>query len=300
MHTRQQTTTIRAFVQKHAVLLFFALVFALFAGTVILGGPGASVGTDAQATSPADLSPLTYLSLVGANLVFALAAILVIALGYGRAGLRDLRSRLLRWRVGGRWYAVALLTAPVLMTVIVGALSLRSKDFLPAVVTSADKASLLAAGLAIGVFASFLEEIGWTGLAAHELLKRHGVLATGVLLGLLWSLMHLTLVAGTSSGTVPPVIYVSVALFVWPPAYRVLMVWVYAQTHSLLIAMLMHLPIIVCLFVLSPATGGGPDLVFNLLFGATLWALVAAVVATDHRKRSREFDQPRAQAEVGR
>jgi hypothetical protein len=60
--------------------------------------------------------------LVGAPSI-ALAAILVIALAFGRLGLRDLRSRLFRWRVGVRWYAVALLTAPLLMTVILGALS---------------------------------------------------------------------------------------------------------------------------------------------------------------------------------
>ena len=34
---------------------------------------------------------------------------------YGRAGLRDLLTRMTRWRVGARWYAVALLTAPLLV-----------------------------------------------------------------------------------------------------------------------------------------------------------------------------------------
>src|SRR5438045_1637686 len=32
----------------------------------------------------------------------------------GPAGLRDLRSRLLRWRVGAYWYVVALLATPLL------------------------------------------------------------------------------------------------------------------------------------------------------------------------------------------
>jgi hypothetical protein len=47
-------------------------------------------------------------------LSYALAAVLVIALTFGRAGLGELRSRLFRWRVGVRWYAVALLTYPLL------------------------------------------------------------------------------------------------------------------------------------------------------------------------------------------
>src|ERR687897_1445011 len=36
------------------------------------------------------------------------AALLVAALAEGRAGLRDLGRRLVRWRVGLRWYAVVL------------------------------------------------------------------------------------------------------------------------------------------------------------------------------------------------
>jgi len=39
----------------------------------------------------------------------ALPAFLVTAAAEGRAGVRDLLGRCLRWRVGARWYAVALL-----------------------------------------------------------------------------------------------------------------------------------------------------------------------------------------------
>jgi hypothetical protein len=60
--------------------------------------------------------------------------------------------------------------------------------------------------------------------------------------------------------------------------------------------MLMHLPITASVFLLaSSAMVGYPDLVFNLVFGATLWVVVTTVAAADRRKRSRpEFDQPRA------
>ena len=67
-------------------------------------------------------------------------------------------------------------------------------------------------------------------------------------------------------------------------------------------AMLMHLPLDVCAFVLaSSAMVVVPDLIFNLVFGATLWVVVAAVAVADRRKLSRpEFDQPRARARVSR
>ena len=163
---------------------------------IIIAGPGALLGTGAELTSPADLPVVSLAS----PLSIALAGILVIALAYGRVGLRDLRSRLFRWRVGVRWYAVALLTAPLSMAAILGALSLTSNAFIPGIITAEDKASLLIFGLVAGLVAGFFEEIGWTGFATHELRKRHGLLATGLLVGVPWCLLHLPLSTGTASG----------------------------------------------------------------------------------------------------
>jgi membrane protease YdiL (CAAX protease family) len=198
METRHQTST-RAFIRRHAVLVFYVVVLALGLGpTLILVGPGAFLGTttlwgtDTEPTSAADVDPVTLLALQAGNLVFALVAILVIALAYGRSGLRDLRSRLFRWRVGLRWYVIALLTAPLLETAIQGGLSLTSDAFLPGILTAEDKASLLVAGLVAGLIAAFFEEIAWTGFATHELSKRHGLLSTGLIVGLLWCVLHLS------------------------------------------------------------------------------------------------------------
>ena len=80
----------------------------------------------------------------------SVAGIVLTGLLYGRAGLRELRSRLLRWRVSARWYAVALLTAPLSMVAVLFALSLRSPEFLPAIFTSDQKATLLLMGIAGG------------------------------------------------------------------------------------------------------------------------------------------------------
>ena len=64
--------------------------------------------------------------------------------------------------------------------------------------------------------------------------------------------------------------------------------WVYDHTQSVLMAMLMHLVGVGGAFVLlSSAMVGVPDLIFNLVFGATLWVFVAAVTAADRRKLSR-------------
>ena len=76
--------------------------------------------------------------------------------------------------------------------------------------------------------------------------------------------------AGCSCGRGP--------LFAWLPPYRVLMVWVYDRTESLLIAMLMHVPISVTAFVLaSEATSSTALVAPVLIWGAALWLIVAVV-----------------------
>jgi len=51
---------------------------------------------------------------IGMLLGPALAGLIVTGLVSGRAGLRDLLSRSLKWRVGAWWYAAALLLIPLL------------------------------------------------------------------------------------------------------------------------------------------------------------------------------------------
>lgn len=50
----------------------------------------------------------------------ALAAIVVVAIVGGKAGLKDLLGRVLRWRVGIGWYALALGLPAVLALAAVG------------------------------------------------------------------------------------------------------------------------------------------------------------------------------------
>ena len=61
-------------------------------------------------------------------------------------------------------------------------------------------------------------------------------------------------------------------------AYRVLMVWVYDRTESLLIAVLMHASLIVSTTpILLPAMTGAAFLTWFVVFTGALWIVVAAV-----------------------
>src|SRR5215212_9273838 len=170
-------TTIRAFTKKHPLLSFYALAFAIIWGGLIMvvGGPSEIPGSPEKFETRFGLVLLAWLA--GPSV----AGILMTGLLYGRAGLREFRSRLLRWRVGARWYAVAILTAPLLITAVLLGLSLLSPEFFARIFITSDKASVLLMGMAVGLAAGIFEELGWTGFAVPTMRLRYGVLGTGLI-----------------------------------------------------------------------------------------------------------------------
>ncbi len=276
---------IETFIEQHPVLSYYALMFAIsWGGSLIVLGPGGFVGY--KPISSAQL-PLVYLvALAGPSV----AGVLMTGLLDGRAGLRELLSRLLRWRVRVIWYAISLLTAPVLTTGILFSLSLTSPTFLPTINTTSDKTGLLMTGIAVGLVVPIFEEIGWTGFAVPRLRRRYGIVTTGLIVGLLWGAWHFPLFSGSASSSpaIPQPLYLAVLLFSWLLPYRVLMVWVYDHTKSLLLGMLMHVPIVVSSFVLIPTTTSEVVVTFDLIFAAALWAVVAVVALANGGQLSRK------------
>jgi CAAX protease family protein len=235
------------------VRTYFVLVFAIsWTGVMLVVGPGGIPTTIERLMT---LGPAVYAAmLVGPSV----AGLLMTSLVSDRAGLRELLGRLLKWRVDARWYAVALLTAPVLTLAVSLGLSLFSPEFLPAVFVTSDKAPVLMSGLAAGLMVGIFEELGWTGFAVPRMRLRRGVLSTGVIVGILWGTWHFILfwAPDTFSGGLPLVLSV-VRLFSWLPAYRVLMVWTYDRTGSLLMAMLMHASLTATQLILMPPANQG-------------------------------------------
>jgi membrane protease YdiL (CAAX protease family) len=221
----------------------------------------------------------------------SVSSLLVTGLVDGRSGLRELLSRLRKWRVAARWYAIALLTAPLVYVAISFALSLTSREFLPNILTTSDKAALLLMGLAYGLIGGgFCEELGWTGFAVPRLRQRYGVLNTGLIVGVLWGAYHFSVIywASSPSGALPLAILLA-QLFAWMPAFRVLMVWVYERTGSLLLAMLMHACLSSGMLILTPtAISGVPLLTWLLVLAAVLWVVVAVVAVAQGGHLSRQ------------
>jgi uncharacterized protein len=272
-----------AFIRRHPVATYFGLTFAISWGGFLLAvGPGGFANTDWQTDARFPFAVLAMLS--GP----AVAGILLTALLDGRAGLREILSRLLRWRVGTRWYAAALLPAPLLAAAVLFALSLSSPLF-----TTHDKGAVLLSGIVAGL-SVVLEELGWTGFAVPRLRRRYSVVATGLIVGVLWGAWHFLqglYISDTYAGPLPVALFLtlnSLGAIAQLTAYRVLLVWLYDRTGSLLVVALMHGSLTAStIFLFRPLAAGMSFLMYGWLLTAALWVVVGVVALLDGRHLSR-------------
>jgi membrane protease YdiL (CAAX protease family) len=271
---------VKALIRAHPLTSYYALTFAISWGGVlaVIGGPTHIPGT------PEETARLLPAGVVALVLGPSIAGIVMTAIVYGRRGLRDLSTRLRQWRVGVRWYAIALVTTPLLAGGILLVLHSVSPVFLPGIAASHNKLALLLSAIGAGLFAGVFEETGWTGFAIPLLRARHGMLTTGLIAGVLWGVWHY-IAALWGSGTpsrawVPSLLVAQMTFYVLVlPAYRILMVWVNDRTGSLFVAMLMHASLTGnVLFMLMPLAIPAPQLIsWYLGFAAVLWLGVAMV-----------------------
>jgi len=124
-----------------------------------------------------------------------LAAVIVLALTQGRAGLMRLFRRMVLWRVGVGWYAVAI-ALPVVLSVAATALNVVMGAESPTSAELADWTGLFSAFAFIllvpGVGGAW-EEPGWRGYALPRLQTRRSALRVGLILGALVAGWHLLL-----------------------------------------------------------------------------------------------------------
>jgi uncharacterized protein len=169
--------------------------------------------------------------------VFApgLVALALTAYDEGRAGVEQLVARIGRWRVGARWYllAVGFLAATKLLAAL---LHRAATGVWP---VFGDTPWLLMLGGIVGsMWVQAGEEIGWRGYALPRLARHLGLGGASVVLGVIWAGWHLPLFflqGSGSDGQSFPIYLLHVT------ALSVVMAWLYWRTQgSLLLVMLMH------------------------------------------------------------
>jgi predicted membrane channel-forming protein YqfA (hemolysin III family) len=119
------------------------------------------------------------------------------------------------------------------------------------------------------------------------------------MVGALWGGCHLLQqlwIAGTYAAGIRLSVYVPLSFLsavAGLTAYRVLMVWVYDRTASLLLVTLMHASLTASsVFIFRPLATGAPFLGYGWLFSAYLWILVAIVVFGGDVERRRGTSRP--------
>ena len=252
--------------RRRPLLGYVLLTFAISWGGILL----------VLAARRFDLSPMHPLE---ASLTFAVmllgpsaSGLLFTVLLDGREGFHQLGVRLMHWQVGARWYAVVLLTVPtILLTIFLLLSAALDPAFAPQF-----QWPLFAVGLLAGSF----EEIGWTGFATPRLLARQSLAMAGLSLGVVWAFWHMLVdfrfnIDAIGGGW--PLAFAIVSIATLTP-YRMLMTWVYSNTHSLLLAILMHASFTGWLLVLFPAIAFPQSLIGQSAFALMLWVAVAAAL----------------------
>ena len=215
--------TTRAFPLKYFVLAF--------AFTWVLWVPAALEARGLISPLPV---PATFLGAFGPMV----AAVVVTAQEGGRAGLRSLLGRVVRWRVAPIWYGVAIL-GPLVITLVAITLHVVLGGQPPGL-------GLLIGALPTLVFVSIYmmitvalgEEVGWRGYALPALQARYSALLASVILGVMWTLWHLPVFFNpdTHYSNLPFLIFL---LYIVP--FAVLITWVFNSTGgSVLMAMFFH------------------------------------------------------------
>jgi membrane protease YdiL (CAAX protease family) len=202
-------------VRRHPLITFFVLAYALSWWPSILYALGLS------SQPVVGFGPF-------------LAALIVLAITHGRTGIGGLLRRMVRWRVGLRWYAAALLL-PVGLASAATALN---------VLLGAQAPSAVELGGWTGLFSTFAlvllvpgiggawEEPGWRGFALPRLQSGRSALLASLILGVLVAGWHLPLmVAGE-------VHYADIASIM---GATIVLNWVFNSTGgSVLIIMILH------------------------------------------------------------
>jgi len=222
-----------------------------------------------------------------------LAAIIVTVLTGGKAGLKALLSRMVRWRVGLRWYAAAL-GLPV--GVYLFALSLNVLSGANA--STAEQFGswylifpLFAFSLLFPLSGAFGEELGWRGYALPRVQARVSALAAALIIGVIQTAWHLPLFISYPSAPLVPVILGYLGL-------GILATWVFNNTRgSVLMTMVLHAS-----FNTNAAFFGamftGAELVRMSWLLAVGWCVAAIVVVAMYgpahlsRKHRKQEEEP--------
>jgi len=262
---------VRGAVAAHPVASFLVLAYAFswVAWLPVVFGLGGGVGTA---------------SIVVGSFGPAVAGAVVTWLA--GESVRSWARRIVRWRVGPRWYLAAVALPLLVVALASAAIALLGTDLDPSLLRSRGPA-VLASYLTVALVGGGNEEPGWRGFALPRLQERYAPVPATLLLGVVWAFWHLPLLpvdTATLHGLawlldLGPTVLLRVLNIV---GFAFLLTWVYNGTGSVLLALLTHAGFNTANSTLVPipleAAAGESFTTVLVTVTAAVWLVAAALV----------------------
>lgn len=194
----------------------------------------------------------------------ALAAVIIVSITQGKAGLQEFWRRLTQWRAGW-WYIVG---PAIIVVYLLSAYAISMQ--LGAEPASAPALPSLGVLIQLLLLGGQWEEPGWSGYALPELQKRlgdrrNGLLVASLILAIGRAIWHLPLFL---SGALP-----WYDIFIFSIAFQLIISWLYNKTRG-------SVPAIMLFHYMSNVLAGGIMLAaFPRAAGETYYALFVAIAA---------------------
>ncbi len=216
------------------------------------------------------IAALQVLMLFGSGIV----AIFVTGMNEGRAGVRSLLARFIKWRVNIIWYLIVLL-GPALLCLASRQISLFLGSNIHHLKPLPDVLQAFATTFVIYFFLN-TEEFAWRGYALPQLQDRFGITKATFILGIIWGVFHLPLflMKGGHPAGYPFPLYLLMTL-----AMTFTFTWVFNNTNgSLLLVHFLHQSLNACAEAIPfypRATGS----LLAMIIAIVLLSLVAIAIA---------------------
>jgi membrane protease YdiL (CAAX protease family) len=204
------------------------------------------------------------------------AALIVSGIAAGWPGVRDLLARMVRARIGLRWYAV-IFGLPIVMCGIAVAIMAVFGNA-PALPDTGAWRELPERFIFILLFIGLGEEPGWRGFALPRLQKEHSSLIASLILAPIWALWHLPLMGNEFPAAVIPAFLISLL------GGTLIQTWLFNRTKGSVFAqMLFHATVnAVGAGLVFPLFKGSTFVVFWYVYAA-LWLVAGFAVAASRR-----------------
>ncbi len=268
----------KAFFKRYPLFAYFALAYLIAWGGILLvnfyNGFKLFHGESVLSNGMGGQIMILWLIMISAP---CFAGLFLTQMVDGKEGVKALFSSIKRWKVSIWWYAAALLIVPVLLILIIYAFVLISKNYSPGL--------MLATGIGAGLFGGFIEEIGWTGFALPKLQSKYTPFVAGIILGLVHTAWHLLAdYLGAISFYKTLYLFHFLLWIIALTAFRLLAVWIYNHSKSLLLVQLTHGSFTGSQLILGPPGATAPQSVsWYGVFTVMLCIIVSIIIIKDRK-----------------